>query len=101
MKSFLLPTLAAALLAPVALAADKDSTDKAAPKDKPYPLEICLISDESLGEMGEPYVLSYKGQEIKFCCKGCDKDFAKEPAKYLKKMEKLAAEKEKAKKPAK
>ncbi len=51
--------------------------------------------------MGEPYVFSYKGQEIKFCCKGCDKDFAKEPAKYLKKMEKLAAEKEKAKKPTK
>jgi len=62
------------------LAADK----KAAPKA--YPLDKCIVSDEKLGEMGKPYVFTYKGQEIKLCCKSCQKDFKKDPAKYLKKI---------------
>ena len=57
-------------------------------KLKPYPLKTCLVSDEKLGEMGDAYVFDYKGQEIKLCCKGCLKDFKKDPAKYLKKLEK-------------
>ena len=54
---------------------------------KPYKLEKCIISDEKLGEMGKPVVFEYKGQEIKLCCKSCKKDFDKDPAKYLKKLE--------------
>lgn len=54
---------------------------------KPYPLEKCIVSDEKLGEMGKPYVFTHEGQEIKLCCKSCLKDFNKEPAKYLKKLE--------------
>lgn len=54
---------------------------------KPYPLEKCLVSDEKLGEMGKPYVFTHEGQEIKLCCKSCLKDFKKDPAKYLKKLE--------------
>lgn len=55
-------------------------------KLKPYPLKTCLVSGEKLGEMGAPYSINYKGQEIKFCCKGCVKDFNKDPEAYLKKM---------------
>jgi len=54
---------------------------------KPYPLEKCIVSDEKLGEMGKPYVFTHEGQEIKLCCKSCLKDFNKEPAKYLKKLD--------------
>ena len=73
-------------------AADEKKADKA----KPYPLKTCVVSDEKLGgEMGEPYVFTHEGHEIKLCCKSCLKDFKKDPAKYLKKVE--AAEK-KAKK---
>lgn len=54
------------------------------PQAKPYPLKTCLVSGEELGKMGEPFRLTYKGQEIKLCCKGCEKDFNKEPEKYLK-----------------
>ncbi|HNQ72687.1 MAG TPA: hypothetical protein PKN95_03660 [Verrucomicrobiota bacterium] len=57
---------------------------------KPYPLDVCLVSDEKLGEMDDPYVFAYKGQEIKLCCKPCAKDFKKDPAKYLKKLETAA-----------
>ena len=61
---------------------------KPAPKAKPYPLKTCIVSDEPLGgEHGEPYAFVHEGQEIKLCCKPCLKDFNKEPAKYLKKLE--------------
>ncbi len=63
--------------------------DEAAKKVKPYPLNICVVSDEKLGgEMGEPYVFIYDGQEVKLCCKDCKKDFDKEPAKFMKKVAK-------------
>lgn len=78
--------LAAGLLAGslAAFAVDEES----AAKGKPYPLKTCIVSDEKLGgDHGEPYVFVHEGQEIKLCCKPCLKDFNKEPAKYLKKIE--------------
>jgi hypothetical protein len=65
----------------VASAQDK----KDAPK--PYPLDKCIVSDEKLDSMGKPYVFTHEGQEIKMCCKSCLKDFKKDTAKYLKKLE--------------
>jgi YHS domain-containing protein len=53
---------------------------------KPYKLTTCIVSDEKLGEMGEPFVFTHEGQEIKLCCKSCKKKFDKDPAKYLKKL---------------
>jgi hypothetical protein len=53
---------------------------------RPYPLSTCIVSDEKLGSMGEPYVFVHEGQEIKLCCKGCLKDFQREPEKYLAKL---------------
>ncbi len=55
-------------------------------KTKPYPLDTCVVSGEKLGGMGDPYVFVHKGQEIKLCCKGCLKDFNKNPDPYLKKI---------------
>ena len=67
---------------------------KTAPKPKPYPLKTCVVSDEKFGgDMGDPYVFTYEGREVKLCCEGCLKDFKKDPAKYLKKMD--AADKKK------
>lgn len=64
---------------------------------KPYPLDTCLVSGEKLGHGGmTPYAFAYQGREIQLCCKDCLKDFHKEPANFLKKLE--AAEKEAAKK---
>ena len=84
--------LAAFCAAPLAgLAADKK------PKLKPYTLKFCIVTGEKLGEMGDPFVYEYEGREIKFCCKGCVKDFKKEPAKYIKKIEEAEAKAKKAK----
>jgi YHS domain-containing protein len=64
-----------------AVAADKKA------ETKEYPLKTCVVSDEKLGSMGKPYVIKHEGREVQFCCKGCEKDFKKEPAKYLKKID--------------
>ncbi len=61
-------------------------------KPKPYPLKTCVVSGEKLeGDMGKPYVFVYKGQEIKLCCKSCLKDFTKDPAKFMKKIQEAQA----------
>jgi YHS domain-containing protein len=68
-------------------------------KLKPYTLKTCVVSGDKLGEMGDAYVYKYQDREIKFCCKGCLKDFNKEPAKYIKKIEE-AEKAQKNEKPA-
>ena len=75
-----------------ASAVDKkaDKADSKPAKDN-YPLKTCLVSDEKLGEMGAPYVFKHEGKEVKLCCESCKKDFAKNPAKFMKKL--AAAEK--------
>lgn len=65
----------------------KEEPKKEEGKVKPYKPDTCIVSDEKLGEMGKPVSFEYKGQEIKLCCKDCRKDFDKDPAKYLKKLE--------------
>jgi YHS domain-containing protein len=71
----------------VALAGDQASEAKL----KPYTLKICIVSGEKLGEMGDAFGFKYEGREIKFCCQGCVKDFKKDPAKYVKKIEEAEA----------
>jgi YHS domain-containing protein len=61
-----------------------DSKPAAPAPAKPYPLDTCVVSGEKLGKMGEPKVIVHEGQEVKFCCPGCEKEFRKDPAKVLK-----------------
>jgi YHS domain-containing protein len=56
-------------------------------KTKPYPLEVCVISDEKLGSMGDPFVFVEGDQEIQLCCKSCQKDFTNHKEENLKKLE--------------
>jgi YHS domain-containing protein len=76
------------LVALAALVSPAFADDKKAAA-KPYPLDTCLVSDEKLGADAnmKTFVFTHEGQEIKLCCKSCQKDFKKEPAKYLKKLE--------------
>lgn len=53
---------------------------------KPYPLEVCLVSGEELGSMGEPVVIIHEGQEIRFCCDRCQPKFEADPERYLSKL---------------
>jgi phage shock protein E len=69
-----------ALFALVIAAPAKDA------KPKAYPLEVCIVAGKKLGSMGKPVTLVYKGQEVKFCCKGCIGKFKKNQEKYLVKL---------------
>ena len=57
-----------------------------APKPFPASLKTCVVSGDKLTDMGKPYVFTHEGQEVKLCCKDCLKDFKKDPAKYMKKI---------------
>ena len=85
-KYLVVIALVAHLAAPALLSAADSKGDKKSGKTKPYPLKTCVVSDEKLGEMGDPYVFTHEGQEVKLCCKSCLKDFKKDSAKYIKKL---------------
>lgn len=70
--------------APAKPVAEKKAADKGPAKS--YPLDVCLVTDNDLGSMGDEQVMVYEGQTIKFCCKPCEKKFLKNPAKYLEKL---------------
>lgn len=80
----------ALVIAAVSVAAAAWAAEKKAKHPKPYPMEVCVVSDEKLGSMGEPFVIERDGQQVKFCCKACQKDFDKDPKKYLAKIEEAA-----------
>jgi YHS domain-containing protein len=78
-------TLAVLALVPPGLGETQAGAKTA--KAKPYPLKTCLVSGEKLdGGMGKPYVFVYQGQEFKFCCPVCKREFDKNPAKFVKKL---------------
>ena len=83
LTAVLLTGLTAGVLS--APAGDKPS-DK---KGKPYPLKTCIVSGEEINDKGDmkPHVFVVEGQEVKLCCKSCLKDFNKDTAGYLKKIE--------------
>jgi hypothetical protein len=100
MRFLLLPALflSAGILTPCLSAAEGDG---AKPAPKPYTLEGCAVTGEKLGDMGEPVIKDYNGQQIKFCCKGCVKKFEKDLDKNLAKVQKQIAEQAAEKTPAK
>ncbi|HTO04642.1 MAG TPA: hypothetical protein VL069_13110 [Opitutus sp.] len=72
----------------------------AAEAAKTYPLDVCVVSDEKLGSMGDAakYIYRVEGQPdrlVMFCCGGCEEDFLKAPAQHLAKLD--AAKKSKSK----
>jgi YHS domain-containing protein len=53
-------------------------------KPTPDQLATCPVSGEKLGgDMGQPYVFVYKGQEVKLCCSMCKAKFEKDPDKFI------------------
>lgn len=52
-----------------------------------YPLATCMVSGDKLGgDMGKPINLIYKNRLVRYCCKGCIKDFKKDPDKFITKL---------------
>ena len=93
-KTFQALTVALVLTALSGAVTFADDAPAKADKAKAYPLTTCVVSGEKLGEMGKPVIVKHEGREVQLCCKDCVKDFTKDPAKFLKKLD----EAEKAKK---
>ena len=84
---------ALALLIVPAFAADSSPEKVDAPKSKdsatapkPYPLKVCIVTDNDLDSMGDESSFIHEGQTVKFCCPPCEKKFLKNPARYLAKL---------------
>ena len=94
MKTNHLPVLALLALAAFFAAPTPAYATAAQPKienqksemPKRYPLKVCLVTDSDLDSMGDELSFVYQGQEIKICCKPCEKKFLRAPAKYLAKL---------------
>ncbi len=80
MKTIIIPLSIASLLFVACKPAKTETTQAVAPAEK------CIVSGETLGEMGKPFEYVYQGKTLKFCCKSCVPKFEKEPAKYLAKL---------------
>lgn len=58
-------------------------------KVKAYPLATCIVSGEKL-EAEDAVGIVHGKREFRFCCKGCLKDFKKNPEKFAKKLDAAA-----------
>jgi len=61
---------------------------------KTYPTQMCVVSGERLGSMGNPVDVMYGHRLVRFCCKGCIRAYKKDPARWVAQVySKKAAEK--------
>lgn len=60
-----------------------------------YSLDVCPVSGEKLGAMGDPIRINYEGRDIRFCCGSCPKLFKADPTKFIAKIDALTIEQQK------
>jgi hypothetical protein len=76
--------------APAAPADDKiaRALDRLAPQERELARRqrVCPVTGEPLGSMGTPPVVVVEGRTVFLCCKGCEAELRKQPAKYLAKL---------------
>ena len=74
-------------------AVDHAATRPAAPATRPadddYPVDVCPVTGEKLGSMGEPPSKVIDGRTVKVCCAGCFKTFEADPETYHVKLDDL------------
>lgn len=51
-----------------------------------YPLDVCPVTGEKLGSMGQPADVIYKNRLVRFCCKGCIKELDKDSGRIVAKL---------------
>ena len=58
---------------------------------KDYKVDVCPVSGEKLGSMGDPIDYLYGTRLVRLCCKGCLKSMRKDGAAVVAKLDKLAS----------
>lgn len=66
-------------------------TTKAKSATRLTALDWCIVSGETLGDMGKPIAYEWKDREMDFCCKSCVKIFEKQPVAYLARLDSALA----------
>lgn len=56
-----------------------------------YKVDVCVVSGEKLGSMGDPIDVLYGTRLVRLCCKGCTKAVAKKGPELIAKLNELAA----------
>lgn len=64
-----------------------------------YPLTVCLVSGNDLNTMGEADEFVYRNRLVRLCCKACREGFEKDAAALLTRLDKAAADAQRAKYP--
>ncbi|MEM7310817.1 MAG: hypothetical protein AAF682_29370 [Planctomycetota bacterium] len=72
-----------------------------AQQSKTYPLKKCAVSGEDLGSMGDIIDVVDGTRLVRLCCKGCKKGYAKDPAKFMAKIDAALIESQKKTYPVK
>lgn len=52
-----------------------------------YPLDVCIVSGQSLGSMGKPVDAVYGNRLVRFCCGGCVDKFESNAPAYMKRLD--------------
>jgi hypothetical protein len=58
---------------------------------KTYKVDVCPVSGEKLGSMGDPVDVLYGTRLVRLCCKSCTKEMRKDGAAVVAKVDALAA----------
>ncbi len=82
-------SLFASLAIALTVAAQATSAADGKPTIIPYTLDVCPVSGQKLGTMGDPVVKQYDGREVRFCCSGCIGKFEADQPGYMKKIDEL------------
>ena len=66
-----------------------EALGKLAPADRALALrqKVCPVTGAALGSMGPPRAVVVEGRTVFLCCKGCEAELRKDPAKYLAKLQ--------------
>jgi len=68
---------------PPVVGAASESTAQVKPVPEDYPLEVCVVSGEKLGSMGNPVAIEVRGRTVMLCCAHCESVVRAAPEKYL------------------
>jgi len=82
-----LATTMLALLAMALVAGDASAEENATAAEDPPELKPQTTCPVMGGPITKENFADHDGKRVYFCCAGCSKEFAKDPAKYIKKLE--------------
>ena len=61
-----------------------------------YPLEVCLVSGNPLGENASVVEIIHQGRLVRFCCPNCPPRFEANPGEYMPKLDAAIIEQQRA-----